>query len=65
MQYQEKVVQWEEKFVQFEGKVYSIRRATSWCVVGGESLHYLEFHICSASGESVLYQKGRICSLTV
>ena len=35
------------------------------CVVGGESLHYLEFHICSASRESVDYQKGRIRSMTM
>ena len=34
-------------------------------MVGRESLHYLEFHICSASRESVQYQKARICSMAV
>ena len=51
MQYQEKVVQCKEKVVQSEGKVYSIRRATS--IVRGQCVRleekvYIIWNVTSA-----------------
>ena len=48
-----------EESIQYQKSYIWSKRTV--CVVGGESLHYQEFHICSANRESVHYQKGRIC----
>ena len=62
MQYQEKVVLCEQKVVQFEGKVYSIRRATSTvrgqCVWLEEKVHIIWNFASAVRVEKCALPKG-------